>query len=346
MNLLQILLILGAIILSIVGISIIRKKTNFLYMILIWFITLAVLIFVIFPNILNGLWHIFGVQRWSIVLVYTSIIILFYFWLFLFNKLEQNSSDLTNVIRNFALQNVKKNIKNNSDTIFVIPAYDEWPVLKKTLDNLLNNWYKNIILVNDWSTDNTDEVLEEYKGKIIIINHIKNRWQGAALETGFEYIRRFLKNNQKLKYVVTYDSDWQHNIKDLPNFLNAFKENDNLEVVLWSRFLKQSKTNIPFLRKVILLLWKLFTFIISWKYFSDVHNWYRVIKKEALSKIRITNDGMAHASEIQDIIADKKMNFKEIPVNIEYTDYSIAKWQKSSNAIKIATRMIWFKLFK
>jgi hypothetical protein len=36
----------------------------------------------------------------------------------------------------------------------------------------------------------------------------------------------------------------------------------------------------------------------------------------------------------------------EVPVDIVYTDYSISKWQKSSNAINIALKMIWSKFFR
>jgi len=44
-----------------------------------------------------------------------------------------------------------------------------------------------------------------------------------------------------------------------------------------------------------------------------------------LKDIKITQDGMTHASEILDIISQNKIKFKEVPVNIIYTDYSLAK---------------------
>jgi len=57
-------------------------------------------------------------------------------------------------------------------------------------------------------------------------------------------------------------------------------------------------------------------------------------------------DGMSYASEMIDIIAQKNIKFKEVPVDIIYTDYSMYKWQKSSNAINIAFKMIWIKFFR
>ncbi len=73
---------------------------------------------------------------------------------------------------------------------------------------------------------------------------------------------------------------------------------------------------------------------------------YRVFKKQTLNKINITLDWMAHASEIQDIIVRKKLKFEEVPIIIKYTDYSLSKWQSSSNAFNIAKEMIWYKLFR
>ena len=55
---------------------------------------------------------------------------------------------------------------------------------------------------------------------------------------------------------------------------------------------------------------------------------------------------MWHASEILDLIAENDLSYKEVPVNIKYTEYSLKKWQKWSNSINIAIRMIWNKFFK
>ncbi|MBS8122234.1 hypothetical protein VAMP_211n1, partial [Candidatus Vampirococcus lugosii] len=78
---------------------------------------------------------------------------------------------------------------------------------------------------------------------------------------------------------------------------------------------------------------------------SDPHNGYRVINIQALKKIKITSDGMTYASEILDSIRINKFEYKEIPVNINYTDYSIKKGQKNLNAFKILIELIYKKLF-
>lgn len=342
MNLLQIFFVISGIILLLISLDIAKKKKfnalHFLVFISVW---VFLPIFSFFPWILNRFWMFFWLQRWADLLVYASIIFLLYFVILLLNKIESTKEDLTKLIREIALQNSKK-LELNWEITFVIASYNEEKVIKNTILNLINSWEKNIIVVNDWSKDNSREVLKEFEDEIVVLHHYKNIWQWGALETWFEYIRRYWKN----KFVCTYDADGQHQLKDLEKFLTEFKKDKDLEIVLWSRFIQKTQTNITLSRKVILKLWILFTYFISNLKLTDSHNWYRVFKKEVLDKLSISIDGMGHASEIIDIIAQKNIKFKEVPVDIIYSDYSISKWQKSSNAINIALKTIWFKFFR
>ncbi len=341
MSLLEIFFVVSWVIILILAIDIARKqKFNALHFLVFIWIWSWLLVFSFFPSVLNYIWSIFWLQRWADLLVYISIIFLIYFSLLLLNKVESDREYLTKLIREIAIQNSgKKSIK--WEIWFIVRVYNEWKVIRETLENLINNWYKNIVLVNDWSTDNSLEVLNQFED-LIILNHYINRWWWAALETGFEYFRRFWE----VEFVCTFDADWQHQIKDIEKFLREFKNDKNLWVVLGSRFIKKTNTNIKLSRKIVLKLWILFTFFISNIKLTDSHNWYRVFRKNVLNDIKLSIDDMSYASELIDIISQKNISFKEVPVDIIYTDYSISKWQKSSNAINIALKMIWSKFFK
>lgn len=342
MNLLQVFFIVSWIVLFLISLDIAKKqKFNALHFLVFIWIWIFLPIFSFFPWILNKFWSFFWLQRWADLLVYSSIIFLLYFVILLLNKIELTKEDLTKLIREIALQNSKKQ-KINWEIAFVIASYNEEKIIKNTILNLLNSWEKNIIVVNDWSKDNSREILKEFEDEIVVLHHYKNRWQWRALETWFEYIRRYWKVN----FVCTYDADGQHQLKDLEKFLTELKKDKDLEIVLWSRFIQKTQTNITLSRKIILKLWILFTYFISSLKLTDSHNWYRVFKKEVLDKLSISIDGMWHASEIVDIIAQKNIKFKEVPVDIIYSDYSMSKWQKSSNAINIALKTIWFKFFR
>jgi len=146
--------------------------------------------------------------------------------------------------------------------------------------------------------------------------------------------------------VVTFDSDGQHSIQDVAKFQKYAQEDSQIDIFLGSRFLKESTTNISFKKKILLKMGILFTFFLSNIKLSDTHNGFRYMKKSALKDIIITIDGMGHASEIIDIISQKHLKHKEVPVDILYTEYSLAKGQKMSNALNVLTRFIWTKFFK
>ena len=342
MNLLQIFFIVSGLVIFILALDISRKqKFNALHFFVFLFVWAWLLVFSLFPNFLNSVGKIFWLQRGADLLVYSSIVFIFYFILLLLRKTEENSEDTTQLIRELALANRNIEIIKWKE-VFVIPSYNEWTVLEETLDWILKAGYKNIVVINDGSKDSTLGILQKYKKKIVILTHYKNRWQWASLETGFEYLRRYAN----VEYVVTFDADGQHDIADLKTFEKYLHENPNIDILLWSRFLWNWIKNIPLTRRVILKLWIIFTFFLSKIHLSDTHNGFRVMKAHALQNIKISIDGMGHASEILDIIATKKMNFREVPVTIKYTKYSLEKWQSSWNALKIALRFIWSKFFK
>ena len=117
------------------------------------------------------------------------------------------------------------------------------------------------------------------------------------------------------------------------------------DIALGSRFLNK-KTNIPFSRKLVL---KGGTFICRLFYgikLTDTHNGFRALSKEAAKKIRITEDKMEHASQIIDEIAKHKLKYKEVPVTIKYSEYSLNKGQSIFNAVKILSKMFVNKFLK
>lgn len=81
-----------------------------------------------------------------------------------------------------------------------------------------------------------------------MIQHIRNLGQGAALQTGFDYVQQELP---QVQFVVTFDSDGQHLLSDLANFRSAFQKNPDLEIALGSRFLG-STVNMPRSKKLVL----------------------------------------------------------------------------------------------
>jgi hypothetical protein len=64
-----------------------------------------------------------------------------------------------------------------------------------------------------------------------------------------------------------------------------------------------------------------------------------------LEKIEISHRGMEHASDIIDEISAKKLPYKEVPVTVLYTDYSVMKGQRTGNFIRMGIKIILKKYF-
>ena len=220
----------------------------------------------------------------------------------------------------------------------IIPAYNEGGVIEKTIRDLQNVGYLNIVVVDDCSTDNT--FIQAQKTGVMVLRHLINRGQGASLRTGIEYVRE----NFSPEIIITFDADGQHQPKDIPKLIQPLIKN-KADIVLGSRFLeKDSTTNITASRKIMLKFAVLFTNIISGIKLTDTHNGFRALNKKAYQSIKITRRGMEHASEIIDEIRKRHLRFTEVPVHIIYSDYSQNKGQATGNFVKLGIKVILHKI--
>ncbi len=136
--------------------------------------------------------------------------------------------------------------------VFLIRAYNEATRIISVIEDILSRGFDQILVVDDGSLDDTKELLHRYFGeKIIYIHHLINRGGGAALETGFVYIRRYAHDHD-WEFIVTFDADGQHDITDMDSFLEMFASHPKTQVVYGSRFIVKTRSNVPLLRKIIL----------------------------------------------------------------------------------------------
>jgi glycosyltransferase involved in cell wall biosynthesis len=222
--------------------------------------------------------------------------------------------------------------------IVVIPVYNEGLVLRQVITSLLKQPNITIIVVDDGSTEPVSHSIRDMP--VVLLRHRTNLGQGAALQTGFTYAQRLHPD-----IVITFDGDGQHDICDLPVIIAPII-NHKADIVLGSRFLPESGTITPFLRKIILQQARIINFLFSGILFSDAHNGFRALNRKALEKIAITENRMAHASEILFEIKKHGLRYKEVPVHIRYTAYSIRKGQSAWDSIKILFDLALHKFFK
>ena len=220
----------------------------------------------------------------------------------------------------------------------IIPVYNEHAV-SEVVQSLQKIQGLSIIIVDDGS-DVSVKTLLPPAIPLVYIRHRINLGQGAALQTGFNYARKI-----NADVVVTFDADGQHDAGDIQSLVFPLLKNE-ADVVLGSRFLLKEKTNMPFSRKCILILARVINFLFTGLMLSDAHNGLRAFNRKAIEKICITENRMAHASEILFEIKKHKLRFKEMPVHIRYTKYARQKGQSGWDSIKVLFDLVLHKLFK
>lgn len=175
-----------------------------------------------------------------------------------------------------------------------------------------------IVVVDDGSADNTAQ--EARLAGAVILRHEFNLGQGAALETGNEYVRQY-----DAEIVVHFDGDGQFEAGDIVGALKKLT-NDNLDVVLGSRFL-DNRSKMPWTKRYLILpVSRLVNYLLTGVRLTDAHNGFRVFNNKALQKISITQNGMAHNSQIIAQIKKYNLSFAEYPVAVKYNKYGQNVW--------------------
>lgn len=218
--------------------------------------------------------------------------------------------------------------------IVLIPAYNEAQTVGKVIatlpDKLAGVDHIDVVVIDDGSTDAT--MIEAKQKGAKVIRHVLNRGLGAALGTGFQYAL-----NCQCDMVITFDADGQHHPKDLTRLLEPLISK-KADVVIGSRLLGGEA--MPPLRKMI----NIFSNMVTWLLFgvstTDSQSGLRAFSKEALKKMHIRSEKMEVSSEIFHEIGRLKLRKIEVPIRSIYTEYSLAKGQRLTNA----PHVLW-KLF-
>jgi glycosyltransferase involved in cell wall biosynthesis len=218
----------------------------------------------------------------------------------------------------------------------VIPAFNEGTVIADVA-RAVSQRYANVVVVDDGSADET--FASARTGARFVLRHMLNRGQGAALQTGISFALR-----QGAEYVVTFDADGQHRVEDIDAMLRPIVEGE-CEITLGSRFLGEA-VGIPASRRMMLKLAVVFTRVFNRLHVTDAHNGLRAFSRRAAERINITNDGMAHASQILDEIRKTRLAYREVPVSVHYTEYSLAKGQSTGHAVRVAFQYLIGKVLR
>lgn len=217
------------------------------------------------------------------------------------------------------------------DSWLVVPLYNEATVIGQVIDDAKGT-FANIVCVDDGSSDGSATIARKHGARVI--EHPFNLGQGAALQTGMEFVRR----QTNARYIVTFDADGQHSVADAAAMVDRARA-DDLAIIFGSRFLDDA-TQVGWSKKLVLKTAAAVTKQRTGLDLTDAHNGLRLLRRDALQQVVLRQDGMAHASEIVSQLAGTGLPWAEMPVHIAYTDYSKAKGQSLLNSVNILVDLV------
>ncbi|MGK2348282.1 glycosyltransferase family 2 protein [Actinomyces sp. W5033] len=218
------------------------------------------------------------------------------------------------------------------DAWLVIPLYNEAPVVRGVIEQA-RRVFPHVVVVDDGSRDAS--ACEAAAAGAVVIQHPVNLGQGAALQTGFAYVLE----RTGARWVVTFDADGQHSVEDAAAMVERSRRED-LGFVLGSRFLDGS-TQVGWVKRLVLRTAAAVSSRSSGMHLTDAHNGLRVIRRDALERVQLRQNRMAHASEIVRQLGATGLAWAEHPVHITYTDYSRAKGQSLWNSVNILVDLVF-----
>jgi polyprenyl-phospho-N-acetylgalactosaminyl synthase len=219
----------------------------------------------------------------------------------------------------------------------VVPSFNEETVIESVITDITGYGYSLVIVDDGSKTLLTDKIKNQ---PLYLLRHRVNLGQGAALQTGIEFALA-----RGAEYIISFDADGQHQASDIKTLVNALAEHD-ADIASGSRFLSKDNNGIPKGRKRTLQLARYFNFFFTGLMLTDAHNGLRAMNREAAEKLKLKQNGMAHATEILSLIKKNKWKHVEVPVSIRYTDYSKKKGQSVWSGFRIFFELLLDKIFK
>jgi len=199
----------------------------------------------------------------------------------------------------------------------IIPVFNE----KKTVEEIIHRvkavpFNKEIIIVDDGSSDGTKEILKKIVDPLInIFYHKKNYGKGRAVRTGLEKASGDI--------ILIQDADLEYNPREYPQLLKPILEN-KAEVVYGSRFRGEGKS---------MFFWhavgnNFLTFVTNLLYnttLTDMETCYKVMKKEVLEGVTLKSNKFNIEPELTAKILKKRYRIYEVPISYAGREYSEGK---------------------
>lgn len=223
----------------------------------------------------------------------------------------------------------------------VVPVLNEKNTIEELISRVQNadvNMEKEIIIVDDGSTDGTRHVIKKLNHpNIKKIFHSRNLGKGAALKTGF--------SEAEGDIVLIQDADLEYNPSDYPALLEPILDG-RADAVYGSRFLGGPHRVLFFWHYMGNKLLTTLSNILSNLNLSDMETCYKVFRKDILDKISLKSKRFGFEPEITIKLAKLKCRIYEVPISYSGRDYSEGKKIGWKDGLAAVFHIFRFKFFK
>jgi hypothetical protein len=152
--------------------------------------------------------------------------------------------------------------------------------------------------------------------------------------------------SQGAEILIHFDADGQHPANRIPDLIRPITAGE-CDVVLGSRFLRrEDRALVPWKKRLALRVGIVVSGILTGVWLSDTHNGFRALSRQAAMRIRLRENGFAHATEILACLRSTGLRYREVPVGIRYTAYSIRKGQPVSNGLNVVMDLLLSRVLR
>lgn len=198
----------------------------------------------------------------------------------------------------------------------IIPVYNERENLLKVIEKVEKvPIEKEIIAIDDCSTDGSREILKNLENRIKVIYHSKNQGKGMAIRSGLKRVSGDL--------VIIQDADLEYNPQDYLKLLPPIMEG-KAEVVYGSRFLGEPK-NFSFLFYWGNRFLTLITNLLYGSHLTDMETCYKLFKTRILKNLNLKAKGFEFEPEITAKLLRRHIPIYEAPISYQGRRYSGGK---------------------
>ena len=223
----------------------------------------------------------------------------------------------------------------------IIPAYNEekniLEIISRVKNVKLGSIRKEIIIVDDFSTDNTRKLLSELKDSSLkIFFHQKNMGKGAAIRTALKHATGGI--------ILIQDADLEYDPAEYPKLLKPILENET-KVVYGSRLsaIRKNLKNMYKLHYFGNMFLTAMTNILYGAKITDMETCYKVFRKEVVRSINLKARRFDFEPEITAKILKKGYKIKEIPINFVGRKFDEGKKITWADGIKALFYLIKYR---